>query len=441
MTIGSPDGGSGGTEVVLSHQLTPTTGRYVLVFDDESHREVGAIAAALEAIVGVSNVASTRDYEMGALDVEQARGARAVVFAELGVAVVDADPGRVAAIAGGTADDRRIVSVEPERVFSAIDVPPTAEYLRGYRDAAADLLGRRRPGVVEDGPGVEALFADTDELTWGLSAVGVPGSGRTGRGTRLAVLDTGIDLAHPDFVGRPVQARSFVAGERVQDGHGHGTHVAGTAAGAIRPPVGRRYGVAPGAEIFAGKVLGNQGAGTDTNILAGMNWAVANGCRVISMSLGADVRAVSATYEAVGRRALAAGALVVAAAGNNGRRRAGEPGFVGVPANSPSIMAVGAVDGSLAIADFSARSNPVAGGQVDVAGPGVAVYSSWPMPGRYRSISGTSMATPHVAGIAALWSEATGATGAALWSVLVQNARRLPRRSTDVGAGLAQAPP
>jgi subtilisin family serine protease len=214
----------------------------------------------------------------------------------------------------------------------------------------------------------------------------------------------------------------------------------GTSCGPARPSGTRRYGVAPGTTIFVGKVLTNQGSGTDTNILAGMNWAIVNRCRVISMSLGASVAQVSTAYETVGRRALAAGTLVVAAAGNNADRRLGNVGFVGIPANSPSIMAVAAIDFQLGIAPFSARSNPVQGGQVDVAAPGVAVYSSWPMPNRYNTISGTSMATPHVAGLAALWSQTTGAAGTGLWSALTQAARRLSLPSVDVGAGLAQAP-
>jgi subtilisin family serine protease len=187
-------------------------------------------------------------------------------------------------------------------------------------------------------------------------------------------------------------------------------------------------------------VLGDTGEGTDGGILAGIDWAVASGCAVISMSLGADVTQVHPPYSAAGRRALEQGSLIVAAAGNNAERQEGRFGFVGAPANSPEIIAVGAVDQRLATAWFSARSLPARGGQVDLAGPGVDVLSSWPMPERYRSISGTSMATPHVAGVAALWAEATGRRGLELWATLCQESRRLLTPSVDVGSGLVIAP-
>ena len=291
------------------------------------------------------------------------------------------------------------------------------------------------------GPQAGPPFADTEALTWGLAAVRAQESGYTGRGIRVAVLDTGFDSGHPDFAGRDVTTMSFVDGEDSHDGHGHGTHCIGTSCGPRALPGARGYGVAPQAAIFAGKVLGNDGSGSDTGILAGIDWALQNDCHIISMSLGAEVREVHPPYVAAGHRALERGTLIVAAAGNNARRSAGDPGFVGAPANSPYILSVGALDGTLEVADFSARTLPGRGGQVDVAGPGVGIQSSWPMPKRYNTISGTSMATPHVAGVAALLSEATGFRGRELWAELVQEAERLERFSVDVGAGLAQAPP
>ena len=139
------------------------------------------------------------------------------------------------------------------------------------------------------------------------------------------------------------------------------------------------------------------------------------------------------------RRALNAGTLVVAAAGNNANRPS-NVGFVEPPANADAAMAVAAVDSNLRIAQFSARSSTVTGvgGSVNIAAPGVSVFSS--VPGGHSFFNGTSMATPHVAGLAALVSQATGDVGPALWSRLLQTARPLGLPSADVGAGLAQAP-
>jgi subtilisin len=358
--------------------------------------------------------------------------------------VVAADPSRGAGLAAMAEADPRIVAVEPERILRAIEGPVSLEYVRGFRDGVSGLYdqlsGAGLAGAELDAAATSS-FADNADFTWGLQASLAAVSAKTATDIAVAVLDTGLDLQHADLGGRPIVSQSFVAGQPVQDGHGHGTHCVGTSCGP-NAPLGPspRYGVATQAKIFAGKVLSNQGSGSDGEILAGINWAIANHVQVISMSLGADVRQVSPAYETAGKRALAAGTLIVAAAGNNADRSAGDPGFVGIPANSPSIMAVAAVDSNLRIANFSARSNPVRGGKVDIAGPGVAVHSSWPMPTRYKSISGTSMATPHVAGVAALLSQATGARGAQLWAKLTRTARPLSLPSADVGAGLAQAP-
>jgi subtilisin family serine protease len=419
-----------------------TTGRTLVLFEE------GAAADGLQAVQEATGVAA----------------AGAEYFETLGVAVYDSPPDQVATAGGSAA----VLAVEPERIVYALEIAPplgnglavtapfappaamaappsgggrSAEYLRGFRDAVVHLTD----GLAPDAAASEAALAAVDETqaTWGLQATKVVNCCRTGVGIRVAVLDTGFDEQHPDFAGRSITTRSFITGEEVQDGHGHGTHCIGTALGAKCPGVKPRYGIAYEAEIFAGKVLSNAGSGGDAGILAGIEWAIQNSCAVVSMSLGAPTRpgqAFSQVFERVARRAQEQGTLIVAAAGNESRR----PGVINPvahPANCPSIMAVGALDAQGAIAPFSNRGINPDGGQVDIAGPGVAVHSSWPMPTRYRTISGTSMATPHVAGIAALYAEEDAtARGAALGRLLTGGAQRLTLPSSDVGAGMVQAP-
>ena len=411
------------------------TGRQVVVLAPKSGRTNPA--RALATIAGFSNVARSKDFEFQAVSMSEANDADATVFDELGVAVVSADPDQRSALIAAAAEGDVVLSVEPELIHHALTV---TDYARGYHDGVSDLYERLNGNNGSAGAtALAAVPVDNDQFTWGVQATRVSTSSRTGRGVRVAVLDTGFDVRHPDFIGRTITTQSFILGETVQDAHGHGTHCIGTSCGSAKPDSTRRYGVATEAEIFAGKVLSDSGSGSDRGILAGINWALANNCAIVSMSLGADVREVSRAYEAVGKVALDRGTLIIAAAGNNARRP-GDPGFVGVPANSSSIMAIAATDSANQVARFSSGSGNGDGGRVDLAGPGVKVFSSWPLPQRHNSINGTSMATPHVSGIAALWNEATGLTGRELWTLLVQNAKALDVPSADVGAGLAQAP-
>ncbi|MEA4949220.1 MAG: S8 family serine peptidase, partial [Petrimonas sp.] len=204
-----------------------------------------------------------------------------------------------------------------------------------------------------------------------------------------------------------------------------------------------RYGVAPEAWIYAGKVMNNEGRGAQAWILDGMTWAANNGCRVLSMSLGSKVlpgQGYDMAYERAARYALSKGTLIVAAAGNDSKRSENQFSPVSSPADCPSILAVGAVNSALQVADFSNRALNE-NGLVDLAAPGVAVYSSWPMPVRYRTLSGTSMATPHVAGVIALLCEKfPDATPAIIGQELIRLASSLPSPAEDVGAGLSTAP-
>lgn len=363
-----------------------------------------------------------------------------IYFPRLGVGVVDGESGDLEAFSGRCRDRRAPMSYSRELTYYAIGATPADR----STDARAVGPGTVDPRAVPDGA-IAAQYADTAALTWGLQAVEIGRAqdrGLTGAGVRVAVLDTGFDAGHPDFAGRNVTAESFITGEGPEDVHGHGTHCVGTACGPWTSPSGPGFGVASEVEIFSAKVLGADGSGSDASILAGIDWALANGCQIISMSLGADVREVHPPYVTAGRRALEQGAVLIAAAGNNAGRRAGDPGFVGAPANSPYVMAVAALDAGLRVADFSARSLAHDGGEVDIAAPGVDIYSSWPRPELHRSISGTSMAAPHVSGVAALLSASTGLRGQDLWDELIRTARPLDGAEVeDVGAGLAVVTP
>jgi subtilisin family serine protease len=453
-----------------------TTGRMIVTFVDTSKSGVTSALAAMKNQAGVASVSMASDFSQE-YSMAEAESGDAHVFDALGIAVLTGDPGQMTAMASFTPSAAENVIVEPEYVNYAFDedldddlpaggvgddasADPGAgpeegsgsglgggsqAYLRGYRDAVnhlAKALASGDPDAVAEAAEMEAAaaaFFDTTSSTWGLKATGALRAQTTGKGIKVAVLDTGFDLLHPDFAGRTVQTNSFILGETVQDGNGHGTHCIGTSCGPVRPGVGARYGVASDAEIFAGKVLSNAGSGGDANILAGINWAVQNGCEVVSMSLGRRVRpgeAPQTNYQTAGRRALAAGTLIVAAAGNDSAR----PNVtipVSSPANAGSIAAVAAVDSRLRVARFSNRGINPSGGEINFAGPGVDVLSSWPMPLRLRSISGTSMATPHVAGIAALVAEESKRfRGLELYREMRRRARRLPLPRADVGNGL-----
>jgi Subtilase family len=432
--------GDTGNVVMGGVRPPETTGRQIVVFADSDDDQGFDLSGA-----GITNVADSRDFSDGEIAADVLQSADATVFAELGIAVVAADTAQLSALQAGITSGRRVLSVSPELIHHVLR-ESVLEYAQAYRDGVTDLAdhlmhtnGHGMTGVLPAGT-TQPTFADTPQATWGIQAVQAISSARSGKGVRVAVLDTGFDTSHPDFAGRNVTTQSFVAGEPPQDGHGHGTHCIGTSCGPRSPSTGPRYGVAYEADIFAGKVLSNAGSGTDAQILAGINWAVMNRCHVLSMSLGADVMQSHPPYSAAGARALQKGSLIIAAAGNNADRRAGNVGFVGAPANSPEIMAVGALEQSLGMAFFSARSLPARGGQVDIAGPVFQVLSSWPLPTRYRTISGTSMATPHVAGVAALWAEATGRRGLELWATLCIESQRLLQPSVDVGSGLCIAP-
>ena len=396
------------------------TGRYLVTYK-EGAQEAGMKAMKSQGM----RSADARDFTSQAVDVADIGDADTLVFPEIGVALVSgaAFQARGMSVQDEIASDSPLQTIEPEYFVFAESA--THDYLRGFL-SAAEAISRdlRRAGDEADPDEIDAQVLGA---TWGLRACKVPPSVRSGAGIRVAVLDTGMDLGHPDFAGRAFFSNTFV-GQPVQDLHSHSTHCVGTACGPLAPAgTTPRYGVAHRSVIFVGKVLTNSGSGTTASVLAGMNWAIANRCTVISMSLGSQAP-VQAAYTAAGQAALNAGCLIIAAAGN-------AAASTGAPANSPTIFSVASLDTTLVPSSFSNF------GKIEIAAPGRDVFSSVPRPTRYGTKSGTSMAAPHVAGCAALWAETSpNLRGASLWARLQATARPLLFAATRVGRGLVQAP-
>ena len=368
--------------------------------------------------------------------------------------------------------ESRGVSGPPEPAVDVVEID---------HDERADLL--RDQTVVAMAPAMptrliepvaEAAAAGTP--AWGIAAVGADVSTFTGAGAVVAVLDTGIAATHPAFAGVELVQEDFT-GEGDGDGNGHGTHCAGTVFG--RDVDGQRIGVARGvSKALIGRVLGSDGSGDSDMIFRAIQWAVQNGANVISMSLGFDfpglvadrvkagwppdlatsralelyrgnLRVFDALMQLVrAREAFGEGTIVVAAAGNESQRKV-NPNYeiaASLPAAAEGIVSVGALGRAGDRFDIAPFSNtfPV------VSGPGVGILSA-KVGGGLRELSGTSMATPHVAGVTALWWEQVQQSGLPLQLIaqsVVAKLRSTARTDTlvdgldpaDRGVGLVAAP-
>ncbi|MEU1350975.1 S8 family serine peptidase [Streptomyces sp. NPDC005795] len=250
-------------------------------------------------------------------------------------------------------------------------------------------------------------------------------AGYTGKGVTVAVLDSGYDSDHPDLAGRVTLSANFLGGDTAEDDNGHGTHVASTIAG-----VDSTYrGVAPDASLAVGKVCDNTGSCPTSAVLAGIDWAVNTvHAKVVNMSLGGPADETDPAIAAINDLSASTGTLFVVAAGNDGEYGTGT---VGAPAIADAALAVGAVDADDQLAPFSSRGPRPSDNAVkpDITAPGVSIVAA-KMGGGHTSKSGTSMATPHVAGSAALVAQAhPGWNGEQIKTALMNSAEPNPKRS------------
>lgn len=329
-------------------------------------------------------------------------------------------------------------------------VPRGAKLVRDLRAVGAAALTvdkkQTRPFWTALGEKPGKLWLDgkvTATLKDSVPQIGAPeawAAGYDGAGVTVAVLDTGIDATHPDLAGQIDEKVSFVPEQDTSDVNGHGTHVASTIVGTGAASGGVDRGVAPGADLIVGKVLDNSGSGLDSWVLAGMQWAAESGADVVSMSLSDPTLSDGTDPMAVAVDTLSAkyGTLFVIASGNSG------PESIGTPSSAASALTVGAVDKQDRLASFSSTGPLVRSGALkpDITAPGVNINAARSQQmtsgsGLYRSISGTSMATPHVSGAAAILAQRhPGWTGPQLKEALMSSAKGLPGYTPyEVGTG------
>lgn len=377
--------------------------------------------AMLEKVAAKNSlkIANSRDYlsqPESALELAKMQG-DGIVFHDLNVALINSQSEeKLVKLMSSNAGSGKFLSREPERWIYALNGPSSVS--------------------------PAAAYIDDKIASWGVHATNCLQPELTGKDIRLAILDTGYNSQHPNFKGKQITSRSFIPeSATAEDDEGHGTMCAGIASGQYHDILKYKYGIASNIALYVGKVLDNQGKGRAGNLITAVQWAVANQCKIVSMSLGSSVKPDdddSVAFETVAASALKRGTLLIAAAGNESNRKYGYIAPVLYPANCSSVMAVGAVDASLQLYNDSCGGTIDGGGQIDLVGPGVKIISSYLATQNYAVDSGTSMAAPFVAGLAALyWEQNPTASAAEIWLKLTQTAQRLNLSATDVGAGLA----
>ena len=320
--------------------------------------------------------------------------------------------------------DMAVVALDED---STAALSKDARVLRVEDDAVVEALEATDNGKQARSNSKKSPPQPTEVLPWGINKIDAESVwplGGTGFGVDVGVIDTGISASHPDLAGNIKGGVSEVwYTSSWNDGNGHGSHVAGII-GAVDNTIGV-VGASPAANLYAIKVLDRNGSGYISDVINGIDWAIANGMQVVNLSLGCDCDSLS-LHEAV-TRAQDAGVVVVAAAGNSG-------GNVLYPAAYSEAIAVAAVDSANIAPYWSSR-----GPEVDLAAPGKSIYSTYKGTG-YATLSGTSMAAPHVAGAAALMlgapvDPAYDADEDGIWDpVEVQN-KLQATTATDLGVG------
>ncbi|WP_153397821.1 S8 family peptidase [Chryseobacterium vaccae] len=415
------------------------TGRYIVLLKDQQKASLKKIEKELEVNITSSELLSKENRAYDIIDQDNS-----VLYKNLGVLVVEnMDEEQLKSAVKNASNS--IVYYEKEREFFPADELQLINELKKQSAGIAEKISELEKYMTNKPLPQKSLV----EMEWGLKAIGLENAQYSGKGIDICILDTGLQLSHSDFSSREIEGKSFIDGEDWnRDPNGHGTHCAGVASGNIRNDIGKRYGIAKDCNLKIAKVLSDSGRGTTSSVIDAIDWAITKKFRILSLSLAAPVKlndSPSVLFETIGERALENNCLIIAAAGNDSSRPQ-IPQPVSMPANSKSIMAVAAIDGQMKVARFSnAGLNPSTGGNVNVCAPGVDIVSTYPKNSKnknnlYYAMSGTSMAAPHVTGLAALYMEQFPDKSAKeIWELIEKKARPIEGiKYRDIGNGLIQ---
>ncbi|MFF2377606.1 S8 family serine peptidase [Streptomyces xiamenensis] len=392
-----------GRESIPVQHLTIAGDSYVIPQDARALIRAGSLD---QRLFNVSQLATERYQQAGGLPLIVTYGGQARTQDSAASLLADAAP-------EGSEDSTFLESLNGEALVV------TAEETADVWAALTRTTGGGEAFALAATPGITAIALDGvahKTLAESVPQIGAPEAweaGYDGEGVKVAVVDTGVSDAHPDLAdGKVTAAENFSDSPDAVDRDGHGTHVASTVAGTGAHSGGTYTGVAPGAEIISAKVLDDNGGGWESDIIEGMEWAVDQGADIISMSLGGPAGfEIDPMEEAVNRLSAESDALFIIAAGNSGPYA----GSIGSPGTADAALTIGAVDKSDQLADFSSVGPRTRDGALkpDVTAPGVDIAAAgapdaaiWqygdPVADGYVAISGTSMATPHASGAAAL---------------------------------------
>lgn len=412
--------------------------RYIVLLRNQEKSALKKVEKELQVSITSSENLSKENRSFQVIDEDNS-----VLYKNLGVMVVEnMDEHQLAKAMQN--DSNPIVYFEKERDFFPADEMKIISELKKQSAELSDKIIELEKFINNKPIPAKNLV----EMEWGIKSIGIEKALYTGKGIDVCILDTGLEMSHPDFSSLEIEGKSFIQGEDwSKDPNGHGTHCTGISAGNLRSDTGKRYGIAKDCNLKIAKVLSDKGKGTTSSVIDAIDWAITKKFRILSLSLASPVylnEKPSVLFETVGTRALENNCLIIAAAGNDSNRPS-LPKPVSAPANSLSIMAVAAIDGQMRVAKFSNGGlNPSTGGNINVCAPGVDIFSTYPKNTKnknyYFALSGTSMATPHVSGLAALYMEQFPDLSAKeIWEMIEKNAKPIEGlKYRDIGSGLIQ---